>query len=319
MKSSNIGGQAVIEGIMMRNGGHYSVAVRKQDGDIAVKTEEYKGVVQNRFLTKTPFIRGVFCFIDSLVLGMSTLSYAASFFEEDEEEAEQAKTREITEEEQRRKDRNDKILMGIVTAISFVLAILIFTLLPYRLSLFFKDRIQSQTLLAVLEGVIRILIFIAYLALISLMKDIRRVFMYHGAEHKCINCIEHGMELNVANVQKSSREHKRCGTSFILIVAIISIILFMFIRVSSPVLRVVIRLLLIPVIAGISYEFIKLAGSTDNRFISALSRPGLWMQGLTTREPEDDMVEVAIRAVEEVFDWRSFLKENFDENGRPLS
>jgi len=321
MKSSNIGGQAVIEGIMMRSGSRYSVAVRKPDGDIAVKSEDYHGVVSSRFLMKTPFIRGIFNFIDALVLGTSTLMYAASFYddeaEEDEEEAKEKQ--ELTEEEQARRDRKDKAVMGIVMAVSFIIAVAVFTLLPYYLSTLFRKHIESQTLIAVLEGVIRIAIFVGYIAAISLMKDIRRVFMYHGAEHKCINCIEHGMELNVANVQKSSREHKRCGTSFILVVAVISIILFIFIRTSSPLSRVLIRLALIPVIAGIAYEFIKLAGRSTNRFVTVLSKPGLWIQGLTTREPEDDMVEVAIRAVEEVFDWKKYLRENFDESGRPLS
>ena len=171
----------------------------------------------------------------------------------------------------------------------------------------FQRFITSQTLLALLEGVIRLTIFIGYVAAISLMPDIKRVYMYHGAEHKCINCIEHGMELNVENVQKSSRLHRRCGTSFLLIVMVVSIIFFLFIRVNSPLLRVVVRILLVPVIAGVSYEFIRLAGKSENPVVLTLSKPGLWLQKLTTREPEDDMVEVAIAAVEAVFDWRKFL------------
>lgn len=324
MKSSNIGGQAVLEGIMMRNKDRYAVAVRKPDGDIVVKTEEYSSIVKNKFLLKTPFIRGIFNFIDSLVLGMSTLMYAASFIEDEEDEAESGekaagKSVEPTKEEIEKQEKKDKVIMGIVMAFSFVIAILLFTLLPYYLSSFFRRHISSGAAIAAIEGVLRIMIFVVYLWAISKMKDIRRVFMYHGAEHKCINCIEHGMELNTANVQKSSREHKRCGTSFILVVAMISIILFMFIRVDSPVLRVVYRLILIPVIAGIAYEFIKLAGRTENKFITALSKPGLLLQGLTTREPDDDMVEVAIEAVEAVFDWKAYLKENFDAGGEALN
>ena len=153
------------------------------------------------------------------------------------------------------------------------------------------------------------MIFLAYIASISLMKDIQRVFMYHGAEHKCINCIEHGMELNVENVRKSSRLHKRCGTSFLLFVMIISIIFFAFIDVKSRVLKVVLRWLLIPVIAGVSYEFIRLAGKSDNPVVNFLSKPGLWLQKLTTREPDDSMIEVGIASVEAVFDWRKYLSE----------
>jgi uncharacterized protein YqhQ len=160
-----------------------------------------------------------------------------------------------------------------------------------------------------LEGVIRLVIFIGYVALISLMKDIRRVYMYHGAEHKCINCIEHGMDLTVDNVRKSSRFHKRCGTSFLLIVMLVSILFFMFIRVDSPILRVVLRLLLIPVIAGVSYEFIRLAGRSDNAVVNLLSKPGLWLQGLTTKEPDDEMIEVGIASVEAVFDWKPYVEE----------
>lgn len=163
--------------------------------------------------------------------------------------------------------------------------------------------------LALIEGVIRMMIFLAYIASISLMKDIQRVFMYHGAEHKCINCIEHGMELNVENVRKSSRLHKRCGTSFLLFVMIISIIFFAFIDVKSRILKVVLRLLLIPVIAGVSYEFIRLAGKSDNPVVNLLSKPGLWLQKLTTREPDDSMIEVGIASVEAVFDWKKYLSE----------
>ena len=171
----------------------------------------------------------------------------------------------------------------------------------------------SEGVIAVAEACVRMILFLGYLLLISRMKDIQRVFMYHGAEHKCINCVEHGLELNVENVMKSSREHKRCGTSFLLFVMIVSIIFFLFIRVPSPVLRVVIRLLLMPVIAGVSYEIIRLAGRSDNKIVALLSKPGLMLQHLTTREPEPEMAEVAIAAVEAVFDWRSYLKENFPE------
>ena len=201
--------------------------------------------------------------------------------------------------------------MGLTIACSVVMAVAIFMILPYFLSQLFRKFTDSTTLITLLEGAVRLVIFFGYILLISRMKDIQRVFMYHGAEHKCINCIEHGMELNVENVLKSSRLHKRCGTSFLFIVMIVSIIFFLFIRIESPIWRVVFRLLLIPVIAGVSYEFLSFAGKHDSKLVDILSRPGMWMQGLTTKEPDDTMIEVAIAAVEAVFDWRAYLDENF--------
>ena len=192
---------------------------------------------------------------------------------------------------------------------SVVLAVAIFMILPYYMSTLFQKVTDSQTVVAVMEGVLRLVIFIGYLLLISRMKDIQRVFMYHGAEHKCINCIEHGLDLNVENVRISSKEHKRCGTSFLMFVVIISIILFLFIRVDSHTLRLVIRLLLVPVIAGVSYEVLRLAGRYDNPVINILSKPGMWMQGLTTKEPDDEMIQVGIASVEAVFDWRAYQEE----------
>ena len=310
MKSSNIGGQAVLEGIMMRHGDDYAVAVRKPDGEIFVQKEEYHSVIKWKALTKIPFIRGVFNFIDSMVLGIKTLMFSAEFYEEEEEVKSE---KELTEEEIAKKEKQEKWMMNATVAISVVIAVAVFMVLPYFLSSLLKPLMPSYHLRTLVEGFVRIGIFILYIALISRMDDIQRTFMYHGAEHKCINCIEHGMELNVENVMKSSREHKRCGTSFLLFVMIVSIIFFLFIRVSSPVLRVVIRLLLMPVIAGVSYEIIRLAGKSDNKIVALLSKPGLMLQHLTTREPEPEMAEVAIAAVEAVFDWRSYLKENFPE------
>ena len=176
------------------------------------------------------------------------------------------------------------------------------------LSTLFSKVIDSDMLVALIEGVIRMLIFVGYVVLISFMEDIKRVFMYHGAEHKCINCIEHGLELNVENVKASSKQHKRCGTSFLIIVMLISIIFFMFIRVDSKVLQLVLRLILIPVIAGVSFEFIRIAGRYDNKLVNIISKPGMWMQNLTTKEPDDDMIEVAIASVEAVFDWKPYVE-----------
>ena len=295
MKSSNIGGQAVMEGVMMRNADKYAVAVRKTDGEIVVKTEEYKGIVQNKKIRSLPIIRGVFSFIDSMVLGMSTLTYSASFF--------------MDEEEEEKDEKKESVMMGLTIACSVVMAVAIFMILPYFLSQLFRKFTDSTTLITLLEGAVRLVIFFGYILLIYRMKDIQRVFMYHGAEHKCINCIEHGMDLTVDNVRKGSRFHKRCGTSFLLIVMLVSILFFMFIRVDSPILRVVLRLLLIPVIAGVSYEFIRLAGRSDNAVVNLLSKPGLWLQGLTTKEPDDEMIEVGIASVEAVFDWKPYVEE----------
>ena len=310
MKYSGVGGQAVMEGVMMKNQDRYAVAVRKPDHQIDVKVENYKSTIKNEKIRHLPIVRGVVNFVESLVLGMSTLMYSASFFEDEEEDN---KKKNLSEEERKKLEekekKQEKALMGGTVAFSIVFALALFFALPYFLSGFFHKVVASETLIALIEGLIRLAIFLGYIAIISLTPDIKRVFMYHGAEHKCINCIEHGMELNVENVRKSSRLHKRCGTSFLLIVMLISIVFFMFIRVDSRILQLVLRLLLIPVIAGVSYEFIRLAGRYDNWFVNALSQPGLWMQRLTTREPEDDMIEVGIASVEAVFDWKKWQKE----------
>ena len=308
MKSSNIGGQAVLEGIMMRHGDDYAVAVRKPDGEIFVQKEEYHSVIKWKALTKIPFIRGVFNFIDSMVLGIKTLMFSAEFYE-DEEEVKSEK--ELTEEEIAKKEKQEKWMMNVTVAISVVIAVVVFMVLPYFLSSLLKPLMPSYHLRTLVEGFVRIGIFILYIALISRMDDIQRTFMYHGAEHKCINCIEHGLPLTVDNVRISSRQHKRCGTSFLFFVLAISIILLMLIQVESPLMRVIVRIALIPVIAGISYEVLKLAGRSENPIINLLSRPGLAIQKLTTKEPDDSMIEVAIQAVEAVFDWRAYEAENF--------
>ena len=308
MKSSNIGGQAVLEGIMMRHGDDYAVAVRKPDGEIFVQKEEYHSVIKWKALTKIPFIRGVFNFIDSMVLGIKTLMFSAEFYE-DEEEVKSEK--ELTEEEIAKKEKQEKWMMNATVAISVVIAVAVFMVLPYFLSSLLKPLMPSYHLRTLVEGFVRIGIFILYIALISRMDDIQRTFMYHGAEHKCINCIEHGLPLTVDNVRISSRQHKRCGTSFLFFVLAISIILLMLNQVESPLMRVIVRIALIPVIAGISYEVLKLAGRSENPIINLLSRPGLAIQKLTTKEPDDSMIEVAIQAVEAVFDWRAYEAENF--------
>ena len=293
MRSSNIGGQAVMEGVMMKNKDVYAVAVRKPDKEIDVQVFHVNKSGE-RF-KKIPILRGVEVFITSLVVGMKTLTYSASFFDEEEEEP--------------MSEKKEKALMTGTIILSVLLAVGLFMVTPYLISLAFGKIISSVTALAVIEGIMRLVIFFIYIAAISRLEDIQRVFMYHGAEHKCINCIEHGQELTVENVREASRLHKRCGTSFLLIVMIVSVIFFVFIRIESPLWRLVIRLLLIPVIAGVSYEFLKFAGRSDNAVINFLSKPGLWLQKMTTKEPDDSMIEVGIASVEAVFDWKAFLQE----------
>lgn len=307
LKPSGIGGQAVMEGIMMKNGDQYAVAVRKGDKSIEVMKEEYKVFTSKNKFIALPFIRGIFNFIDSTVIGVKTLTWSASFFEEEEEAEEGFVEKHFS------KETAEKLLLGFTVLVSLAMSIGIFMLLPAFLAGLLQKLYPSVFLANILEGVVRIALFVLYVKMISHMEEIKRTFMYHGAEHKCINCIEHGMDLNVDNVRKSSRQHKRCGTSFMLFVMLISIVLFMFIRTETLWMRMVSRLLLIPVVAGVSYEILRLAGSSDNKVINLLSKPGMALQNLTTREPEDDMIEVAIRAVEEVFDWKTWLEENKED------
>lgn len=314
MKSSGIGGQAVIEGIMMRNKDKYSIAVRKPDNDIEVTVRDCKVLTEKHKWMGYPIIRGVVSFIDSLVTGISTINYSASFYDDPEE---QKKTKADEIGKSLFKDKFESVLMAFTVILSVFMAVGLFMLLPYFVSRLVKGYVASKTLLNFIEGLVRVAIFILYLLVISLMKDIKRTFMYHGAEHKCINCIENGARLTTENVMNSSRYHKRCGTSFLFIVMFISVVFFIFIRVDNTALQIVIRLLLVPVIAGVSYEFIRWAGKNDNGFTMVLSKPGMWLQKLTTREPDEDMVEVAIKAVEEVFDWKAFLEEYYAHSPNP--
>ncbi len=309
MKSSGIGGQAVIEGVMMKNKDRYAVAVRKPDNEIEVVVKECSSPAEKHRFLGWPVIRGVVNFIDSLVVGMSTLSYSASFYEDDEPD-DDAETKGKKKQKTREQEaKEEKAMMTFTVILSIVMAVAVFMIAPYYVSRLFALFVKNDTAVIIIEGIVRLVFFIIYVKLISLMNDIKRVYMYHGAEHKCINCIEHGMELTVENVLKSSKEHKRCGTSFLLIVMCISIVFFMFIRVESPVLRLVLRILLVPVIAGVSYEVLRLAGNSDSKFMDIVSRPGLWLQHLTTREPDASMVEVAIASVEAVFDWRTYVEK----------
>ena len=304
---SGIGGQAVLEGVMMKNRDKYAVAVRKPNGEIDVEVEEYKGVCGDKKFAKLPFIRGVFAFIDSLILGMKVTTYSASFYEEEDEKPSKTEGKL----EKLLGNKADDIMMTFTVILSVIIAVALFMLLPLFLSDLLGKYIRNASVIAIIEGLFRILIFIAYIAGISLMKDIKRLYMYHGAEHKCINCIEKGRPLTVKDVKRSSRQHKRCGTSFLLFVVLVSVIVFFFIRVDNMALKLILRIALVPVIAGISYEIIRLAGRSDNVLVRIISAPGMWMQKLTTKEPEEDMIEVAIASVEAVFDWKAYLKETF--------
>jgi uncharacterized protein YqhQ len=306
---SGIGGQAVMEGIMMRNNDRYAVAVRKPNNQIEVVLADCADEKKAKGLRKVPFLRGILAFIDSLTLGMKTLSISADFYieEEDKETGFDKFMKGLFGE------KAEPIMNGFTILFAILIAVGLFFVLPSVLSKYVLEKfIRSRSLIIILEGVIRIIIFILYILLISISKDIRRTFMYHGAEHKCINCLENGKALNVKNVMRASRRHRRCGTSFVLFIMMISIVLFFFIRVDRTIYRIGLRVLLIPVIAGISYELLRLMGRYDNWFTRAISAPGLWFQSLTTKEPDESMAEVAIKATEAVFDWKEYLKENFD-------
>lgn len=310
---SGVGGQAVLEGVMMKNSDKYAIAVRKPDGEIDIKIDEFKGVLKENKLKKLPFIRGIFNFVDSLMLGMSCINHSASFYEEEEEESKFDKALDKLT-----KGKGEEVITTFITILSIALAVGIFIVLPYFISDWLQGlfHITSPSVIAIIEGVLRIAIFMLYVVAISAMQDIKRLYMYHGAEHKCINCIEHGNELTVENAMKSSRLHKRCGTSFMFFVMFVSIILFFFIRVDNRLLKVLLRIALMPVVAGISYEIIRLAGRSNNIIIRILSAPGMLIQRLTTKEPDEKMIEVAIASVEAVFDWKKYLKENFDADAK---
>ena len=301
MRYSKLGGQAVIEGVMMKHEKEYSVAVRKPDGGIEVTKKATSSIRDKYKIASLPIIRGMVIFAESLLTGMKTLNYSASFFEEEEKEAKE------------KNEKKESLVMGLVMLLAIVLAVGIFVIVPFLISEALKRPVPSPQLRGLIEGVIRVALFVDYVILISCMEDIKRVFMYHGAEHKCINCIEHGLELNVENVRKSSKQHKRCGTSFLFFVMIVSIIVCFFITAKSQIVRVLLRIALLPLIAGISYELIRLAGNSDHPVINVLSKPGLWVQNLTTKEPDDSMIEVGIKAVEAVFDWKTWQEENLKQ------
>ena len=298
-----------MEGVMMRNDNRYAVAVRKPDHEIEVKVNQCAGTEERPAICNCPIVRGVFSFVQSLAIGVKTLMYSAQFFEDEEEETPKKEKKKKKEKTKEQIEKTEKAEMAGTVAFSIVIAIGLFMLLPAWIASLLDDMIKNHIVIGLIEGVIRLVIFLGYVIAISRMEDIKRTYMYHGAEHKTINCLEHGYELTVENVMQASRFHKRCGTSFLFIVMIVSILVFMCITVDMMWLRLLLRVLLVPVIAGISYEFIRFAGNSESRIANLLSKPGLLIQRLTTKEPTEDMVEVAIASVEAVLDWRAYLDE----------
>ena len=330
MKPSNIGGQAVMEGIMMRHKDKYSIAVRRPDKEIEVKVEDYKCIFGKARIWRKPIIRGMVSFIDSLVTGTKCLMYSAEIAGDEEDEEETRKNAALSPEElkakKKKEDKAFKSLLYVTVAVSIVISVAAFMLLPYALASLCRKVGASEVVVTIVEAFVKLGLFMGYMILISRMKDIQRTFMYHGAEHKCINCVENGKPLTVENVLESSRFHRRCGTSFLFLVMIVSIFLhFIFVLVPFYWLRLFGRLLMVPVVSGISFEIIQWAGRTDSKFALMMSKPGMAMQKFTTKEPTADMAEVAIKAVEAVFDWRAYLKTEFNldipyenkENGDP--
>lgn len=336
MKPSGIGGMAVMEGVMMKNKESYAVAVRKPNNEIVVEKGIHKDLSDKLKFFKLPVLRGILAFVDSMVLGIKVLNYSASFFEEEEKEdgkkkvkkdKKEKKTSDIDieeisatieeeierEEAIKKEERANALMMLSAVFFSILLSIALFMVLPVLLSSIFRNFTKSNAMINLLEGMIRFIIFIGYVYLASRLKEIKRVFMYHGAEHKAINCIENGLELTLENVRKQTKVHKRCGTSFTLLVILISLVFFMIIPVHGLLLKIISRIIFVPFIAGVSYEFIRLAGRSQNRVVEIISKPGLWMQGLTTKEPDDSMIEVAIQSVDGVFDWKSFVEASKEE------
>lgn len=297
MKRATISGQALMEGVMMKNLNQYATAIRKPDGDIEVQVTDYVSFSEKHHLNKIPILRGVFNFLDSMVIGIKTLTYSAGFIEEEEEK---------TPKEEKKESAMSSFAIFLSVTFSLAFSLLLFMVVPNLLTNFLRHYTKNEFLFAVVEGIVRITIFLLYVYAISFMEEIKRVYMYHGAEHKTINCLESGDPLTPENVLKHSRLHKRCGTSFMFLVMVISIFFFMFIRVDNRILRLVFRLLLVPVIAGVSYEFIRLAGKSNNPLVNLISKPGLMIQKMTTKEPDLSMAEVAIKSVEAVMDWRAY-------------
>lgn len=294
---TSIGGQALIEGIMMRGPEKVSIVVRGPEGLVA-KDEEIHPIAKKHPILGVPVLRGVVGFFESMKLGISALTYSADFYPEDE--AAQPSKLDLWIERHFQSETAEKLLMGVAMFFGIAIPIVLFILLPTLLAGLLDGIIGSGFLRNILEGVLRMGIFLLYLTLVSKMKDIQRVFAYHGAEHKAVHCYEAGEELTVENVRKFPRQHPRCGTSFLFVVMIISILVFSFVSWSNPFIRMALRLALLPLVVGLSYELNRLAGRYDNIVTRILRAPGMWLQNLTTREPDDGMIEVGVEALKRV-------------------
>ena len=284
-----VGGQAVIEGVMMRGPGLVATAVRDPSGKIVVKTKPVSSIGDRYPVLKKPLLRGVVSLVESLVLGIRSLSYSAQMAGEEDEQL------------------SDKELAGTIV-FALCMAVVLFVAIPTGAAKFFHTITEDPVFLNLMEGALRLGIFLAYIWGISRMKDIRRVFQYHGAEHKTIHAYEAGLPLTVENVQKFSTLHPRCGTAFLLIVMLVSIVVFAFLGWPDLWLRILSRVVLLPVVAGISYEIIRFSGRSKNSFVHMATLPGLWLQKITTNQPDDDMVEVAIESLKAVLPAEQILE-----------
>ncbi|WFD10591.1 DUF1385 domain-containing protein [Tepidibacter hydrothermalis] len=294
MAKKTVGGQAVIEGVMMKNEDKIAVAVRKSNGEIEIDKKTIKSWVIDKGLNKIPFLRGGFVLLETMVEGIKSLNFSAQFFD-DEEEVEPSKFEKFLED--KFKEKTNDILIYFSMFIALVFSVLLFILVPTFLGGILKKFTDNVMTLNFVEGLVRIGIFLAYVSLISLNKDIKRVFQYHGAEHKSIYCYEEGLDLTVENAREFSTLHPRCGTNFMFIVMIVSMLIYFLFGWPNPLLRVVYRLICIPIVAGISYEIIRIAGKYDNIFVKIISLPGMMLQKITTREPDDEQLEVALCAL----------------------
>ncbi len=303
---TSIGGQALIEGVMMKGPEKISIAVRKPDDDIELKIDQINSIGQKYKIFRLPFLRGVVGLVEAMVIGTNALMYSAEFFEEEDQEEREEKTSFF---EKVFKEKSENVAMFITVAFSILLSVLVFMILPNILTSVFKRWIQNPIFLNLIEGFVRMTIFFIYVIWISKLEDIRRVFEYHGAEHKSIHCYESMEELTVENVKTKPILHPRCGTSFLFMVMIISVFVLSFFGWPNPLQRILIRVLMFPVIAGISYEINRLIGKSDSRLSYYLSYPGLMVQKLATvKEPDEKQIEVAIEALKAV------LPENMEDD-----
>lgn len=296
MSRQAVGGQALIEGVMMQSKDKRAIAVRKSDGKIVIKKNKIKSWISEKNIDKIPFIRGSFILIENMIEGVNSLNYSSEFFidEDEEEDKFDLFLKKIF------KDRANDVIVSISMVLAMILSIGLFVLIPTFVGGLFSNIISSKVILNLIEGIIRILILFIYIVLISKNKDIERTFQYHGAEHKAVYCYENNLELTVENASKFTTLHPRCGTNFLFIVMSTSIILFSFFGWPNPLLRVVMRILCIPIVAGISYEIIKFLGKYNNKFTKIVAYPGMMLQKFTTKEPDDSQLEVALEALKAV-------------------